>query len=83
VYFDDEPEEVDGLGTIGCFDSCICNGREIVGLSREGVRTVLGHEDDAEEEADGRTSLEYYELGLQVWIGRDGLCESVMCNVPE
>jgi hypothetical protein len=46
------------------------------------VRRVLGAEDELETEPDGKTTLEYWGLGLQVWLGLDGLCESVMCSPP-
>ena len=80
LYFDDEEDP--GLNGIGCFKSFEYRGSELVGLNYEEIVALMGHEEESENEPDGRISLEYCKLGLQVWLGVDGKCESVMCNPP-
>jgi len=78
LYFDEE--EGVGITGVGCFDHLLFRGRDIVALRLDEIRSFLGKEDKMEKEIAGRTPLEFELLGLQIWLGQDGCCDSVMCS---
>lgn len=65
-----------------CYDSLLYEGRDIIGLTLDEVRLILGTEDDIERDSGLWDAAYYGRLGLTLWI-RDGVVESAACDVVE
>ena len=87
LYLNDtDKEERDGLIGIGCFDHLYYRGKNLFGLGLHALSALLGKEDEIDTETyNGRRPVEYDNLGIQVWLNDQGLCDSVMCSevIPE
>ena len=80
LYFGMEGEPP-GLNGVGCFKTAWYCGTDLIGSDRNTIWDMLGQPDEVEVlDCDGRTSLEYYDLGLQVWLDNTSRCASIMCG---
>ena len=82
LYFNEtDKEERVGLVQIGCFDHLYYKGKNLFGLDLSALSALLGEEDEIDsEDYGGRRPIEFYDLGIQVWLNKKGLCDSVMCS---
>ena len=58
-----------------CCDELFLSGRNLLGLSLEEVRNILGEEDDFDEE---HGALQYDELGITLWLNT-GIVDAATC----
>jgi len=69
------------IDSAGCYSELNFGGVNLIGLSFEALRELLGPEDEVGDDISGETPVEFESFGLQVWI-KDGVVESIMCHGP-
>jgi hypothetical protein len=67
--------------SVGCYENLYFNGKNLLGLTLDTVRTILGKEDEIGEEIIDKTPVEYERLGLQIWI-RNEIVVDAICYSP-
>lgn len=57
--------------SVGCYDNLLYQGRNLLGLTLEEIREVLGQEDEIGEMIGEEIPVEYESLSLQLWFRGD------------
>jgi len=77
--------ENDKIENIGCYDELFYKGKNLFGMTLDELRKHLGPETEIGEtfdldSGDECTPIQWDNLEIQVWLDKDGLVDSVMCN---
>lgn len=72
--------EGDRITGVGAFDELFYKGKNLFGMTLVRLRSHLGPPTEIGEAIGERIPVEYEQLGIQVWLGTDGLVDSVMCH---
>jgi hypothetical protein len=56
------------IDSVGCYDNLIYEGTNLLGLSLNEIRSILGNENEIGEVIEMQTPIEYETLGLQLWL---------------
>jgi hypothetical protein len=64
-----------------CCDRLTYQGEDLLGQTLDGIRRLLGNEDEVEKDAGLGEAVYYYRIGLTLWFA-EGVVRSATCNAP-
>ena len=64
--------------SVSCYSNFVYKGKNLLGLSLEEIREILGEEYKIDNSMEKQTSVEYDTISLQLWF-EDGVTVSTMC----
>ncbi|CBN57583.1 MULTISPECIES: hypothetical protein [Kamptonema] len=64
---------------VGCYDNLFYQGQNLFGLSLDDIRQILGQEDEIGEMIGTQIPIEYFRLGVQLWMKDDAIVGAI-CN---
>jgi hypothetical protein len=73
--------EDSSIVNISCYENILYKGKNLLGLSLDEVRFLIGLEDEFGEKIEGQIPVEYFRLGLQIWL-EDSSVVSATCYGP-
>ncbi len=76
VYIDTEDSRI---VAISCYEHFFYKEKNLIGLSLNEIRTLLGHESEIGEQIGEAIPVEYDALSLQLWL-KEGYVTNVTCN---
>src|SRR5262249_42023944 len=68
------------VSSVGCWDSCLFEGNELLGMRFTVAREILGPEDGLGEGLGFGYAAYYVRLGLTLWVEENGIIESATCE---
>jgi hypothetical protein len=60
--------EGENIVSIACYECLFYQDQNLIGLSVSEIRKLLGNEDEIGEVVGGGIPIEYFSLGLQLWV---------------
>jgi hypothetical protein len=76
IYIDVEDSKIIA---ISCYEHFFHEGKDIIGMTLDDIKEYLGNPSEIGDVVGDKTPVEYYDLGLQVWL-RDNRVTDVTSN---
>jgi len=74
--------EDERVSSVDCWDSCLIDGNELLGLPFGDARELLGQEDGLGEGIGAGYAAYYGRLGLTLWVDECGIIRAATCEIP-
>lgn len=75
--------EDERVSSVCCWDSCLFDGNELLGMPFIVARELLGPEDGLGEGIGSGQAAYYDRLGLTLWVEASGIIVSATCEAPD